>query len=65
MMSPDERTNYQKASDVLDEAWHVLTDPPGQALDADREQVPWATAAFGVGIGYALLALCDALKSRP
>jgi hypothetical protein len=26
--------------------------------------MPWATAALGVGVGYALLALCDELKAR-
>jgi hypothetical protein len=59
----DERTNYEKASDILDEAWGAIIEPPGQAQDAVEERVPWATAALGVGIGYALLALRDELKA--
>jgi hypothetical protein len=59
-----ERSNYQKAADVLDEAWDAITEPPGQALEPEGERVPWATAALGVAIGYALLALCDELRAR-
>ena len=35
---------------------------PGQALDAKGQRVQWANTALGVGVGYTLLALTDAVR---
>jgi hypothetical protein len=56
-------THYEKATDALDQAWEAISDPPGQALDAEGNRLPWAAAAIGVGVGHALLALCDDVRA--
>jgi hypothetical protein len=57
-------THYETATDALSQAWEAITDPPGQAIDAEGNRLPWAAAALGVGIGHALLALCDEVKAH-
>jgi hypothetical protein len=57
-------TNYDMSTSALNEAWDAITDPPGQALEAEGNRLPWAAVATAIGIGHALLALSDELRSR-
>lgn len=57
-------SNYAKAIDALEQAWEVISEPSGQADEAHGNSVPWAATATAIGIGHALLALCDELPSR-
>lgn len=57
-------TNYEKAKSALDEAWAVITDPPGQAQHTEENRLPWAAVAIRAGVGHALLALCDELAAQ-
>ena len=57
-------TNYEMATSALDQAWDTITDPPGQALEAEGNRLPWAAAAVGVAVGHALLVLCDEIRAH-
>ena len=52
----DAENHYDMTYKVLDEAWMVITDPPGLALDPDPTRIQWAQTATLIGLGHALLA---------
>src|SRR4051812_47882022 len=64
LMPLNGQSNYAKATDALEQAWEAITDPSGQALEAEANRIPWAAAAIGVGIGHALLALSDEIATN-
>lgn len=63
-MTLEGNTNHAKATDALAQAWDAIIEPSGQADEAEGNRLPWAAAAIGVGIGHALLALCDEIRAH-
>lgn len=59
---PPDAGSYHRATLILEDALKATQDPPGQAVDGDPQVYAQTLAA--IGLGEAMLALCDELRNR-